>query len=88
MNTPLSYSIEQAADRLGPIATVDWLKHNMDRIPHLKSGLGNGRAGRVAFTEAHLAEILHMLEKRPAPAVDGPSEFRSIATRGSRRRTA
>lgn len=65
MSAPLSYSVEEAAERLGPIVTVDWLKSNMHRIPHLKSGKGTGRSGRIAFTEAHLIRILDMLEQDP-----------------------
>lgn len=87
MSTPLTYSIEQAAARLGHVATADWLRHHLDEIPHVKSGKGSGRAGRVAFTEGHLAEILAMLEKRPeaSPAPSDPSEFKSIASRPPRR---
>jgi hypothetical protein len=87
MTTPLTYNVTQAAGRLGPIVTVDWLKSNVHRLPHLKSGKGTGRAGRIAFTEAHLAEILLILEQRPAeqPAPAGPGEFHSIASRAPRR---
>lgn len=77
MTAPLTYSIDQAAERLGPIVTVSWLKHNIGKLPHRKSGAGRGRAGRVAFTEADLAEILQLLERRPpgtAPLRD-PDEW-------------
>ena len=63
--TPLTMTIEQAAERLGSTFTVDWLKGHLHEIPHVKSGKGTGRAGRVGFTEAHLAEILLMFEQRP-----------------------
>lgn len=87
MTAPLTYSVEQAAERLGHVVTADWLKHHLEQIPHVKSGKGTGRAGRVAFTEGHLAEILLMLEKRPegSQAPSEPGEFHSIASRPPRR---
>lgn len=84
---PLTYSIDQAAERLGHVVTPDWLRHHLSEIPHVKSGDGVGRAGRIAFTEGHLAEILLMLEKRPAGSepTPGPQDFTSIASRPPRR---
>lgn len=88
--TPLTYDVHAAAERIGPAVTVDWLKKHAaaGTIPHTRSGKGRGRSGRIAFTEAHLAEILQQLEQRPdaMPAPTDPGEFRSIASRG--RRTA
>jgi hypothetical protein len=90
MTTPLTYDVHAAAERIGPAVTVDWLRKHAQRgeIPHTRSGRGRGRSGRIAFTDAHLAEIIAQLEQRPAgsPAPAGPGEFRSIASRG--RRTA
>jgi hypothetical protein len=83
MTAPLTYSIEQAAERLGHIVTVDWLKKRVDDIPHLKSGSGRGRAGRIAFTDQHLAEILAMLEKRPTPKGQADDEYRPVGRRRS-----
>lgn len=85
MTSPLSYTVEQAAERIGPAVTVDWLKHNLATLPHTKSGKGRGRAGRVAFTEAHLHEILLLIEKRPegSPGPSKPEEFRSVVSRRS-----
>lgn len=86
MTAPLTYNVQQAAERIGPAVTVDWLKKHIKEIPHTRSGEGRGRAGRVAFTEAHLAEILQLLEKRPEsmPAPDQPEDFRSVVSRGRR----
>jgi hypothetical protein len=87
MTTPLTYTIDQAAERIGPLVTVDWLKKHMSEIPHRKSGLGRGRAGRIGFTETDIAEIVQMLERRPEdkPAPAGPEQFQSIASRAPRR---
>lgn len=88
MTAPLTHNIEEAAHILGPVASVDWLKKAVaaKKVPHVRSGNGRGRAGRVAFTDAHLAEILLLLEQRPedSPAPDGPGEFRSVVSRGRR----
>jgi hypothetical protein len=57
-------------------------------IPHTRSGKGRGRAGRLAFTERHLAEILLMLEVRPDGAPrpeDGDLAGGAIVRRGRRR---
>jgi hypothetical protein len=72
------YSIEEAAAELAPVFTIDWLRKHMSDIPHTKSGKGSGRAGRVGFTEAHLAEILAKFEVRPEPKPEGAS---SLVTR-------
>lgn len=82
--TPLTYSMEEAAERLGYGFTVDWLKHRIKDLPHIKTGGGHGRGGRVGFTEAHLAEILLMNERRPeGTGHTTPDEFRSIVSRRS-----
>lgn len=75
MSTPLSYSIEQAAERLGPSFTEDWLRHRVKRrlIPFGKTGAGRGRSGHIYFTDAHLAEILLQHEVRPDGAPE-PTE--------------
>lgn len=85
MTTPLTYNIEQAAERLGPICTADWLRKHAKDLPHVRSGKGTGRAGRIGFTEGHLAEILTLLEQRPEsmPAPTEPGEFRSVTSRRS-----
>jgi hypothetical protein len=86
MSAPLSYTLAEAAARLGPAFTIDWLKARVKRreIPFGKTGSGNGRAGRVYFTEAHLAEILVMHEQRPDDAPQPPAGFTPV----TRRRTA
>lgn len=84
----LTYSCERAAERIGDAVTADWLKRHASagEIPHLRSGKGRGRAGRIAFTEAHLVEILKSLERRPAgETAPEPAEFSSVVSRGKRR---
>ena len=77
-----SYVAGVAADRLGESFTYDWLKSNLASLPHGKTGKGRGRAGRVFFTEAHLAEIVEKYTVRsdvePEPA---QHEFASIVSR-------
>lgn len=67
-NLPLTYDINAAAARLGGAFTVEWLRKRVNRgeIPHGKNGAGRGKAGRIYFTDAHLAEIIAMYEVRPA----------------------
>lgn len=79
--SPLTYSVEEAAERLGHVVTADWLRKRVDQLPHVKSGNGSGRAGRIAFTDAHLAEILAGLEVRPvaAPTSESPVRRRRSA---------
>jgi hypothetical protein len=88
--TPLTYDCDQAAARLGSTFTPDWLKRHARELPHIKSGKGRGRAGRIGFTEAHLAEILVMFERRPAaaPAPSSPDDFSSVVSRGGGRRAS
>lgn len=90
MTTPLTYNPREAAARIGAAVTEDWLKKRAaaDEIPHTRSGKGRGRAGRIAFTEAHLAEILQLLEHRPAamPAPSGPDDDWGLVTRRNPRR--
>lgn len=87
---PLTLTCEQAAQRIGAAVTADWLKRRAMRgeIPHTRSGKGRGRSGRIAFTDAHLTEILRIIEQRPtAPQNDGtpqPAEFGSVVSRGRR----
>ena len=73
MSEPLTYNVEQAAERLGGPFTVDWLRKHLAQIPHLRSGAGRGKAGRVGFTEAHLAAIItaHTVEPQPQAVRDG-----------------
>lgn len=85
----LTYNCEQAAERIGAAVSSDWLKRHARAgdIPHTRAGKGRGRAGRLAFTEAHLAEILLIIEQRPdtLPAPDpAPGEFTSVVSRGKR----
>jgi hypothetical protein len=82
VTTPLTYPIEQAAQRLGGSFTVDWLKGHLDELPHIKLGKGTGRSGRIAFSEAHLVAIVAMFTVDPAPASQ-PGDFSSV--RGRRR---
>lgn len=88
MITRLTYTVDEAAERIGPAVTVDWLKKaaTAKRIPHTRSGKGTGRAGRIAFTDAHLAEILLLIEERPdsSQAPDQPYQFKSIVSRARR----
>jgi hypothetical protein len=87
---PLTYSCENAAARIGDAVTADWLKRHASagQIPHLRSGNGRGRAGRISFTEVHLAEILKLIERRPAgenASAPERAEFSSVVSRGKRR---
>ncbi len=76
----LTYTVEEAAERLGPICSVAWLKKHMRTIPHRKSGNGVGRAGRVAFTDDDLAAILAMLEVKPKVVAD-PDDYLPVTRR-------
>jgi hypothetical protein len=86
---PLTYSCENAAARIGDAVTADWLKRHASagQIPHTRSGKGRGRAGKIAFTEAHLFEILQLIEKRPTGerTTEPAAEFSSVVSRGPRR---
>jgi hypothetical protein len=84
--TPLTYTPAEAAERIGAAVTEDWLKKRAaaDLIPHTRSGNGRGRSGRIAFTEAHLAEILQQIERRPAENPEPAPEFTSVVSRGCR----
>lgn len=83
--SPLTYTITEAADRLGSAFTVAWLRKHINAIPHVRSGGGTGRAGRIGFTDAHLAEIVARYEIRP----DGwasptqPEDFAPLSRRRS-----
>jgi hypothetical protein len=85
MSGPMTYTVEQAAERLGPAFTIDWLAKRAarDEIPHGKTGNGTGRGGRLYFTETHLAEILLMFERRPesVPAPSQPGDFTPVTRR-------
>lgn len=77
--TALSFNIEEASRRLGPAFTVDWLKGHIDEIPHGKTGNGTGRAGRIYFTDAHLAQILVQFEVQPDTTPEsGPDDFTPV----------
>lgn len=69
MTAPLTYSLPEAAKRLGAPFTVDWLKSRVKKgeIPYLKLGEGTGRAGRVGFSAAQLAQIVAMFSVTPDP---------------------
>lgn len=81
----LTYSIEEAAERLGPVCSVGWLRKHLHTVPHIRSGRGRGRAGRLAFTGAHLIEIVAMLEVRPDDSSLPNPEDLAVVTRRSRR---
>jgi hypothetical protein len=83
VTTPLSFTLEQAAERLGGAFTVDWLKSRIKRreIPFGKTGNGDGRAGRIYLTQQHLERILAQFSQEP-PAADPELE------RVTRRRSA
>lgn len=53
------YTYEEAAALLPRRVGVNWLKTNIDRLPHLQFGR------HVYFTDEHLAEIRAMHEHRP-----------------------
>lgn len=82
MTAPLTYTLEQAAQRLGGPFTVDWLKGHIDELPHIKVGGGTGRGGRIGFSEADLAAIVLMFRREPKPATD-PGDFTPITRRRS-----
>lgn len=65
---PLTYSIEEAAERLGHVVTPDWLRKRIKHLPHRKSGPGVGRSGRVGFSEDDLTSILESLAVKPETA--------------------
>lgn len=77
---PLTYTLPAAAEKLGGIFTVDFLKKNLHRLPHLKSGAGTGRAGRVGFSEEQLKQVIEICTVDPAPAEPAES-FPSMVTR-------
>lgn len=87
MTGPMTYTVEQAAERLGSAFPVDWLAKRAARgeIPHGKSGDGTGRGGRIYFTDTHLAEIVLMFERRPeaVPAPSQPGDFTPVTRRRS-----
>jgi hypothetical protein len=60
------FGIKEAAAELAPLFTEAWLRGHIKEIPHIR--VGNGRGGRIGFTEAHLEEIVAMFEVRPEPA--------------------
>lgn len=80
MTAPLTYSLEAAAERLGGPFTPDWLRGHITEIPHIKVGSGNGRGGRIGFSESDLAEILLMFSVKPAPA-SKPGDFTPVSRR-------
>lgn len=83
MTAPLTHSIESAAARLGGPFTVDWLKGHIDEIPHIRTGKGRGRSGRIGFSEKHLEQIIAMFSVDPKPGTN-PGDFTPL----TRRRTA
>lgn len=80
MTAPLTYSVEEAAERLGGPFTFDWLKGHLAEIPHIKVGGGRGKGGRIGFSESDLAEILLMFSVKPAPA-SKPGDFTPVSRR-------
>jgi hypothetical protein len=85
MTAPLTYSMEAAASRLGGPFTVDFLKGHLHEIPHLKVGNGRGRAGRIAFSEQHLIQIVDKFSVAPAEAGPAPEFPSMVSARGPRR---
>lgn len=84
MTERLTYTIEEAAERLGAGFTVDWLRARVKRreIPFVKSGHGTGRGGRVSFTEAHLARIVALHTVEPEQG-NGRGDFTPVTRRRS-----
>lgn len=80
MTSPLTFTIEQAAARLGGPFTVDWLRGHLDEIPSIKVGGGTGRSGRIGFSEAHLARIVAMFSTEPEPGTQ-PGDFTPVTRR-------
>lgn len=81
---PMSFDADQAADRLGRPFTADFLRGNLDRLPHIRLGHGRGRAGRVGFTQEHLDQIVRMHSVAPPT----PAVVHEAFTPITRRRTA
>jgi hypothetical protein len=80
MADPLTYSLEDAAGRLGGPFTVDWLKGHLAEIPHIRAGKGRGRSGRVGFSEKHLEQIVAMFSIDPLPGTK-PGDFTPLTRR-------
>lgn len=74
MTGPLTFNMREAADRLGSSFTYDWLKAQVreKKIPFGKTGKGDGRAGRIFFTAAHLERILALYSIEPSG--DAPAQ--------------
>lgn len=71
----LTHTVEQAAVKLGDSFSPDWLRHHIKELPHGRTGGGTGRAGRIFFTDADLAQIVAQFSVRPPepkPARVGP----------------
>ncbi len=86
MTSPLTYSLAEASERLGGPFTVDFLKGHLAELPHIKTGAGRGRGGRVAFSEQHLIRIVDMFSVQPREIP--VEEFPGMATRRGRRPAA
>ncbi|HLK78280.1 MAG TPA: hypothetical protein VKU77_32100 [Streptosporangiaceae bacterium] len=74
---PLTFTPEQAAEIIGGGMKPSWLKDKAARrlIPSAKVG------GSLAFTRAHLEEIVRMGERRAEPAqAGGGTRSRRAAT--------
>lgn len=73
MSDKLTFTVTEAAERLGAAFSPDWLHKHLADIPHGRTGNGTGRAGRVYFTAADLDEIVaqHKVH-RPEPTRVGP----------------
>lgn len=77
---PLTFTLAEAAARLGGPFTADWLRGHLAEIPHVKNGSGRGRGGRVGFTDAHLIRIVEMFSIEP-DAPTSTEEFTPITRR-------
>lgn len=84
MTTPLTYSITEAAARLGGPFTVDWLRGHLAEIPHIKNGSGRGRGGRIGFSELHLAQIVAQFSVEPDTTAPIEPRYASAVTRRRR----
>lgn len=80
MTDKLTFTVEEAAERLGAAFSPDWLRHHLADIPHGRTGKGSGRAGRIFFTATDLEQIVaqHAV-RRPDPARVGPVSRRRSA---------
>lgn len=84
MTGRLTYSIAEAAERLGGPFTVDFLKARIKKgeVPFIKTGAGTGRGGRVGFSEQQLAAIVALYTVQPAEPQPGVQRITRRSARG------